>query len=327
MKQSEREIVNTVKKLLADKKIDFFIGYENGTLPLRVAPYFVFENNDVDKLVWNSFCTHNLAVYLPRALSYTKDQKTKRVGILCKGCDSRSLVGLIKEKQVNRENLFIVGISCSGVVDSKKISSQLDGSEIMSIDEDTDSIVVKLKDGERKFEKKDYLCESCLNCAHPTPTVYDVLIRAAKYSPQPVTPDPVIKEFSSKPRKERWKIFEEEVSKCIRCYACRNACPNCYCKECFAEQTTPQWLGVTNELSDIVFYHTIRIFHQAGRCVDCGACVRACPMDINLRLFTRILVDEVKQRFSYEPGVSFKETPPLATFSIEDKQEFMTEPE
>lgn len=71
----------------------------------------------------------------------------------------------------------------------------------------------------------------------------------------------------------------------------------------------------------------MRIFHQAGRCVDCGACVRACPMNINLRLFTRVLVDEVKERFGYEPGVSIKEPPPLATFSLNDKQEFMTEPD
>ena len=67
--------------------------------------------------------------------------------------------------------------------------------------------------------------------------------------------------------------------------------------------------------------------HQAGRCVDCGACVRACPMDIDLRLFTRMLVDEVKERFGYEPGLSLEELPPLAAYRLEDKQDFMTEPE
>ncbi|MBA7626003.1 hypothetical protein ES703_33437 [subsurface metagenome] len=153
------------------------------------------------------------------------------------------------------------------------------------------------------------------------------MIRGAVYSLQAITPDPITKDFSSKPREERWKIFETEVSKCIRCYACRDACPNCYCKECFAEQTKPKWLGVSSCLSEVIFYHIVRILHQTGRCVDCGACVRACPMDINLRLFTRVLVDEVKERFGYEPGISLKDTPPLATFSADDKQEFMTEPE
>lgn len=328
MKQPEREIINNVEKLLADKKIDVFIGYEKGTLPLRTSPYFLSQGDDVRRLVWNGFCSNNLTVYLPRIMSFnSKDKKIKRVGILCKGCDSRSLVGLIKENQVKREDLFIVGVSCSGMIDHNKILGQLDDEEIVDIDETADSITVKFKNGEKSFEKKDYLYESCRNCAYPTPTVYDLLIKTAQFSTQIFTPDPVTKEFSGKPREERWKIFEGEISRCIRCYACRDACPNCYCKECFAEQTKPQWLGVTNELSDVLFYHIIRIFHQAGRCVDCGACVRACPMNIDLRLFTRMLVDEVKERFNYEPGVSIKERPPLATFKLDDKQEFMTEPE
>jgi len=327
MRQIEYEIINTVEKLFADKKIDIFIGYKKGTLSLQTSPYFLSEQDDVRKLVWNSFCSNNLAVFIPHIIPNSESKESRPVGILCKGCDSRSLVGLIKEKQINRDNLFIIGISCPGIVDRRKILSRLDGKEIIGVNEDADSIVVKLKDGEKRFKKEEYLCESCLNCAHPTPSIYDVLIRGAVYSLQAITPDPITKDFSSKPREERWKIFETEVSKCIRCYACRDACPNCYCKECFAEQTKPKWLGVSSCLSEVILYHIVRILHQTGRCVDCGACVRACPMDINLRLFTRVLVDEVKERFGYEPGISLKDTPPLATFSADDKQEFMTEPE
>lgn len=325
MKQIEYEVVHTAEKLLADKKIDIFIGYEKGTLPLRTSPCFVTEQGDVRKLVWNTLCSNNLSVYLPAIMSTEKEPK--RVGILCKGCDNRSIVNLIKEKQINKDNLVIFGISCSGIVDSNKILPCLDGKKILGIDEDIESIVITLESGEKRFAKRDYLYECCYTCTHPTPSVYDILIRAEKYSPQPVTPDPIIKEFNSKTREERWEMFKNEISRCIRCYACRNVCPNCYCKECIAEQTKPRWFGVTNELSDVLFYHMARIFHQAGRCVDCGACVRACPMDIDLRLFTRVLVDEVKERFGYESGLSIKDAPPLTTFSIDDKQEFMVEPE
>jgi formate dehydrogenase subunit beta len=325
MKQSEYEIVSTVEKLLTDKKIDLFIGYENGTLPFRTSPTFISAQDDVRKLVWNSFCSNNLAVYVPRIMKHITDKKN--IGILCKGCDSRSLVELIKEKQIHRDNLFIVGVSCPGVIDANKILSELDGEEILDVEEQEDSIVVVLRNGEKRFDREKYLCTSCLCCTHPTPTVYDILIRTATFSPQSLTHDPTVGELFAKTSKERWGIFKNEVSKCIRCYACRDACPNCYCKECFAEQTKPQWFGVSSDLSDLIFYHIVRIFHQAGRCVDCGACVRACPMNIDLRLFTRFLVDEVKLRFGYEPGLSIKDTPPLATFKTEDKQEFMTEPE
>ncbi len=133
-------------------------------------------------------------------------------------------------------------------------------------------------------------------------------------------------DFEEKTMEERWEYFQEQMSKCIRCYACRQACPNCYCKECFAEQTKPKWIGTTNNISDIMFYQIGRIFHQAGRCVDCGACVRACPMGIDLRTFTYKLVKDVKELFGYEAGISLDELPPLTTFMLEDEQEFMIEP-
>ncbi|OGC39305.1 hypothetical protein A2Y85_07270 [candidate division WOR-3 bacterium RBG_13_43_14] len=326
MKSIESEIKDLIKKLFSEKKIEVFIGYENGTLPLRTTPYFVSPNDDLDKLAWNRFCSNNLAVYLPRVVAKKKGGNSCKVGILCKGCDSRSVVGLIKEKQLSRNDVFIIGIVCPGIIDTKKILSEIKSSDIEHIDEDDENIMVKFKDGKKNFRKKDHLYECCINCEFTTPFVYDTLIGDGKSSSNTITSSQKVAEFSAKSRQERWQIFEQELTKCIRCYACRNACPNCYCKECFAEQTKPKWFSVTNDLSDIIFYHIGRIFHQAGRCVDCGACVRACPMDVDLRLFTRMLVDEVKERFGYDPGLNFEEAPPLTTFASDDKQEFITEP-
>jgi formate dehydrogenase subunit beta len=326
MKQTEHEIINNITKLLDNNTINAFIGYEQGTLLFRTTPCFVYEVQEAKKLVWNDFCTNNLAVYLPRILQQKKN-KIARIGILCKGCDSRSLVGLIKEKQIAREQIYIIGISCAGMIDRKKILSKFREEDIRGFELSNDHIIIQTKDGEHTLTRQDFLCEPCYNCAYPVPTIYDMLIRTVQYSPEIDLPDPRVKDLSAKTNIQRRELFEQTIKDCIRCYACRNACPNCYCKECFAEQTDPKWIGVTNNLSDIAFFHMIRIFHQAGRCVDCGACVRACPMDIDLRPFTRMLVDEVKERFGYDPGVSLKDKPPLATFTIQDKQEFITEPE
>lgn len=326
MKKFEPEIKDIIKKLFSEKKIDIFIGYENGTLPLRTTPCFVMSGDDLDRVVWNSCCSNNLAVYLPRIMLKKKEKNSIRVGILCKGCDSRSVIGLIKEKQLKRDDVFILGIACPGIVDAKKILSGIRVSDIEHIEEDDENIMVQLKGAKKNFKKKDYRYECCINCAFTTPAIYDTLIGEKNPPSVQITSSKKVAEFYTRPREERWKIFEQELAKCIRCYACRNACPNCYCKECFAEQTKPKWFGVTNDLSDIIFYHLGRIFHQAGRCVDCGACVRACPKDIDLRLFTRMLVDEVKDRFGYDPGMTIEEPPPLATFTPDDKQEFTTEP-
>ncbi|MBE0432646.1 4Fe-4S binding protein [candidate division WOR-3 bacterium] len=327
MNSMQDELIKTVAKLLKDHTVDLFIGYEQGTLPLQTSPCFLTAEEDAKRLVWNSLCANNLAVYLPRLMPDRSNARYKRIGVLCKGCDSRSVAGLIKEKQVARDRVFVLGIACPGIVDKKKIAGLMKGTEIDGVEETADEIIVNTRDSSRCFKKKELLYECCADCTHPSPLLHDAFIGKENAAPRAPQADARVREFSSKERAGRWKVFEAELSRCIRCYACRNACPNCYCRECFAEETKPAWIGVTDDLSDIMFYHMGRILHQAGRCVDCGACVRACPMDIDLRLFTRVLVDEVQERFGYEPGLSLEESAPLATYRAEDKQEFMTEPE
>jgi ferredoxin len=132
-----------------------------------------------------------------------------------------------------------------------------------------------------------------------------------------------VTDLESKSAEERWKHFKEELSKCIRCYACRNVCPLCYCKMCFVDQTMPAWFGKTNDLADTMIYHIVRAFHMAGRCVDCGACSRACPMNINLRELAKKIEKIMKERYGYEAGVSLEKMPPLGEFEMEDPQEFI----
>jgi ferredoxin len=247
-----------------------------------------------------------------------------------KGCDSRSVVNLVKEGQVKRDALFIVGVACAGILDAEKLLAAVGDGAVTNVEEDDDTIVVTSRSGTKRLKRTDYLSLSCKACEHPVPSVYDKLVGEAPsgfQSPIVNRQSSIARDFLAKPRAERWREFEAELGKCIRCYACRQACPNCYCRECFAEQTRPKWLGVTSELSDVMFYHIGRIFHQAGRCVDCGACARACPTGVNLRLFTSLLADEVKARFGTEPGLSLEEPSPLLTHRMDDRQEFMVEPE
>ena len=320
------KIKETVKKLFKENKIDVFIGYQKGTLPLKAAPFFLKRAEDAEKLVWNSYCSNNLAVYLSRFFKPkkgSKDENMPRIGILAKGCDGRSIVGLIKENQVPRENIYIVGINCSGVIDKKKIK----GIDIATADEKKGTVIVEDGYGKKaEFKKEELLSDVCISCRYSSPLVCDEFIGEKEGKSKKESREEFIKEFEKKSIEERWRYFHEQISKCIRCNACRQACPNCYCVECFAEQTKPRWIGSTNDISDVMFYHIGRIFHQAGRCVDCGACVRACPMGVDLRIFTYKLVKDVKELFEYEAGISLEEAPSLATFKQDDKQDFMTEP-
>lgn len=331
MQEIEKQLREMVKKLFEDEKIDLFIGYEQGSLPMMSTPCFLSRADEVDRLAWNTYCSNNLAVYLPRYFipdPRKKDQVFPRIGMVTKGCDGRSVVGLIKENQVPRENLVLVGVACAGMVDKKKLEAGLPEGEVIKAEEKGEEIVVSSSEGKEKtLKKNEVLDESCLQCQYPLPKVYDILIGEEKDARKADSDEFArIKEFEAKSIEERWKYFQEEMSKCIRCYACRNACPNCYCKECFAEETQPKWIGVTEELSDVILYHLGRLFHQAGRCVDCGACARACPMGLDLRLFVKKLGKDVKELFGYEAGLSLEELPPLTTFKLEDAQDFITEP-
>jgi ferredoxin len=209
------------------------------------------------------------------------------------------------------------------------IAQELVGTnEIVHSEEGDSEVIITDETGKKtKFSREKLLAESCRFCTHRAVPVYDIAVGQLPQSEDAFVRDERFEEFSKKTTAERWEQFSREISKCVLCKACRSACPNCYCKVCFADQTRPNWTGSGAELSDIISYHLGRMFHQAGRCVDCGACVRACPVGIDLRTFTYKLVEEAKELFDYTAGLDLEQVPPLMEFNASDSDNFITEPE
>lgn len=307
-------IQEAARKLLEEKKADLVVGFAGGSLPLRSTPCFIRKPEEAAGLIWDYTCENNLANYLRK--------REGKVAVVAKGCDARSIVTLIQENQINRENLYIIGVPCSGMVDRAKVEEAVDGRDILEVEEKGDVLVLKGKGFSREVALAGLCHDTCKTCTHGNPVICDML--AGEQVPaKPGDNFADVAAFEALPPADRRAAMAAEFSRCIRCYACRNACPMCYCTECFVDCSTPVWVQKAPDVDDNIMFQAGRVFHSAGRCADCGACDRACPMGINLRGMTRKMVKEVKQLFGSEAGLSLEEKPALATFKADDPQPFL----
>ena len=123
--------------------------------------------------------------------------------------------------------------------------------------------------------------------------------------------------------KDKDLYFNNFFNNCIRCYACRDSCPLCYCPTCFVDESNPQWIGKSIDISDIKIFHFLRAFHCAGRCTDCGTCEHVCPLGINVRILTKKLSIDCKEFFNWNPGLSDNVRPPLEVYNKKDPDSFI----
>ena len=309
------KIKEIAAKLLKDCTVDMVIGFRKGTVPMMNEPHFAKTPEEVDNLVWDSNCGINLANYLTN--------RQEKIGIIAKGCDSRNIVTHIIENKIKREQLIIIGVPCQGMIDKRKIDAMFTG-EILEVIESEDTITVKGNDFEEVLKnKKDVLQQNCSVCIHRNPVVYDELVADLVEEQTGIDRYEDVNKIEALAPEEKKKFFEDLLSPCIRCYACRNACPLCYCPTCFVDESRPQWVGKSQDLTDVKTFHFLRAFHCAGRCTDCGACERSCPVGINMRVFTKKLEKDCLDLFDWESGMSLDARPPLDTYKPGDPDDFI----
>jgi len=338
-----QELRNEARRILKEGKVKYVIGYAKNQNGLMPVPVFVRDPEDVEKLIWDPTCIHNLAKFLSdekKRKAKEKKPDERPVGIVVKGCDSRAIVVLLQEKYINRDDVHILGISCedSGVIDEKKLAKKLKGKKAESVElDEKGDFVVSTKDGKIKVPAEELSAERCLECRANYPVIYDILL-GDKTRKKVDAPFKSLDEKESLSEKERWAFWQEQLSKCIRCYACRSVCPMCYCDECVVDTINfavtadtsadekagkIKWVDKSPVLSENFIYHLVRALHLAGRCIDCAECERVCPLDIPLRFLNKKLEKEAKELFGYDAGFDPDEPSLVSSFKDEDPEDFI----
>lgn len=208
-----------------------------------------------------------------------------RIGVVLKTCDGRSLVSLIQENKIDRERIVILSPACSGV----------------------------MCNGEKAGKCSD--CPSSVS-----PIADNVFGEKAEHSAPLFSDVQGIMEMNAE---DRWAFFSVQFRDCMRCYACREVCPLCYCETCAADNPELKWIETSPKLSSNTMWHLTRAFHHAGRCADCGECERVCPSNIKLRLLNNVLEQTVIKYFGVRPGMTIDQNPPLNQFSEQDTDELL----
>ncbi|MEW6524374.1 MAG: 4Fe-4S ferredoxin [Bacillota bacterium] len=301
-------------RLLREKAVDVFVGYGPGSLPLRSTPVFLRDPAGADSLVLGPTCENNLTRYLSR---FPKE----RVGVVVKACDARALVELCRENQVDRKRIHVVGVPCLGVISRQRLDQKLGGREVTGGSILGDQVVCSGHGWEANIPLAEVVHPSCAGCRLPQRDLFDVFL--GEDPAKEGSPYAEVEAWELQDADQRYQRFSREMEKCLRCYACRQACPACYCPECFVDRSQPAWVGGSDDASEAMVFHLVRTMHVAGRCVDCGACVRACPQGIDLRILTKRVERDARALFDFEPGLDPGHKTLPGSFRPDDPDDFI----
>ena len=312
-----QELMLKAKSLLESGEVARVLGWKKGENAWDAEPAFFENAESLSEFVYDGFCGANLSKYMIEA-----GKKEGKTLVFLKPCDSYSYNQLLREHRVDREKAYIIGVGCKGKLSISKIPFDgildVKGAEYP---EASEKLTVQTLYGTEEIPYKDAMLERCHVCKGKDHVVYDELLGE---SVDTVDADRFaeVEKIEAMPPEEKYAYFRSELSKCIRCNACRNVCPACSCRKCVFDSTAFDSAQKANTTSfEENMFHIIRAFHVAGRCTDCGECSRVCPQGIPLHLFNRKFIKDINTLYGdYQAGSDLTSDAPLTSFRTDDAE-------
>ena len=276
-------VLARAKELLANGTVNRVIGWEKGLFEDDQTPRVFTSVEELDKdFIYNDYSVATVSKYLIK-----ETKKEGKILAFLKANDTYSFNQLVKEHRVNRDNVYIVAVPSNGEAQKGKIHVVYD--EIMDTDGKISAKKEESQEDKEAFNKERF---------------------------------EMIAKLEAMSADERFAFWQNELSKCIRCNACRNVCPACTCEQCVFDNPKS---GVSQKAAADSFeekmFHIIRAFHVAGRCTDCGECSRVCPQNIPLYLLNRKYIKDVDEIYGeYQAGEDTETRAPLNTYNTEDAE-------
>lgn len=315
-----QEIISRLEQLFAEGKINRVLGWKKGDLAYNPEVSYFESAEALKDFVYDGFCGANLSKYMIQGSALEGV-----TAILLKPCDTYSFNQLIKEHRVDREKVYIIGIGCKGKLNIETIKAMgikgITGIKGAEIDCACDELTVETIYGDKKVAYKNAMLERCHVCKGKEHMIYDELLleSADTLDGDRFAGVDAIEALSPE---EKFEFFRKELSKCIRCNACRNVCPACSCRKCVFDSNKfdSEQKANVDPFNESMF-HIIRAFHVAGRCTDCGECSRVCPQGIPLHLFNRKFIKDINEYYGdFIAGENAEEKGPLTNFTLDDME-------
>ena len=315
MKAVELKMIERAKDLLSSGAVARVIGWKKGEFEFDPVPATFETVEEFNGFVYNYFCGANLSKYLIQA-----SKKEGKTAVFLKPCDTYSFNQLVKEHRINRENIYVIAVECLAKLDINKIKAQ-GVTGVTNVEVNGKEVKVTSLYGEVVLKKEDVVLSKCAVC-EKTHQVKDEEIILHERPERDVDRFAEVAKLEAMTEDERFAFWRNELSKCIRCNACRNVCPACSCVKCVFDNPAS---GIAAKANDDKFeeqlFHIIRAYHVAGRCTDCGECSRVCPQNIPLHLLNRKFIKDMDAFYGeYQAGETAEGKTPLTQYTEGDTE-------